>query len=147
MYLSSLHHHKSLACVQLPSVRFSPSPIVTAWDNIEEGGQGGSREPPQGQGWNALAGTGRQAQHIWRLKVTSSPCRHPSAQVLECVSSTKYSVCRGPVNAWQFLTSARWRTRLAGSAGTHTHTHTHTQVSFDLQETCSSWRTETKANT
>ncbi len=86
------------------------------------GGRGGTWEPPQGQGWNALAGGGHQAQRIWRLKVTSSPCRHPSAHVLECVSSPKYSVCRGPVNAWLFLASARWRTRLAGSAVTHTHT-------------------------
>lgn len=64
---------------------------------------GAPTPPHQGQGWNALAGIGHQAQHIWRLEVTSSPCRHPSAHVLECVSFTKYSVCQGPVNAWLFV--------------------------------------------
>lgn len=105
---------------------------------------------PQGQGWNALAGAGHRAQHIWRLEVTSSPCRHPSAHVLKCVSFTKYSVCWGPVNAWLFLASARWRTLLAGSAKTHTYAysykprcHTHTSA-FILQETWSFRRIETE---
>lgn len=48
--------------------------------------------------------------------------------------------CRGPVNAWLFLASARWRTLLAGSAKAHTHTH----KAFILQEICSFRRLETE---
>lgn len=105
---------------------------------------------PQGQGRNALAGAGHRGQHIWRLEVTSSPRRHPSAHVLKCVSFTKYSVCWGPVNAWLFLAGARWRTLLAGSAKTYTYAysykprcHTHTSA-FILQETWSFRRIETE---
>ena len=122
----SMNHFKSaksVACAHLKSVCIAVFDRSLLNETLQwRWGVAGpeSPPPPQGQGWNILAGAGRQAQHIWRLKVTSSPCRHPSAHKLECVSFTKYSVCRGPVNAWLFLDSARWRTLLAGSAETHT---------------------------
>lgn len=130
VYLTHSTSDKSLTRAQLLSVRITFLYRSLLRDTTVEGGRGGTREPPQGQGWNALAGAGHRAQHIWRLEVTSSPCRHPSAHGLECVVSTKYSVWRGPVNTWLFFAGARWRTLLASSAKTHTHTHTH--VSLDV---------------
>lgn len=93
---------KSLVCAYLLPVSITVFDWSLLYEKLQSArGERASYGPPQGQG-KALASTGRQAQHIWRLKVTSSPCRHPSAHALECVSFTKYSVCWDPVNAWLF---------------------------------------------
>lgn len=103
-----------------------------------------------------MAGVGHQAQHIWRLQVTSSPCRHPSAHVLECLSFTKYSVRWGPVNAW--LSRSSLLHLLKDTAGwlckdtlTYTHTRAHTHqllvmhiLAFSLQEAHVFGRMETE---
>lgn len=103
--------------------------IIITWETMFEGErEGWDIRPPQGQGWNALAGAGHRVPHIWRLAVTSSPCLHPSAHVPECVSFTKYSVCRSPVNAWLLLASAHWSALLAGAA----HMQTYAYGSLDV---------------
>lgn len=94
----------------------------TVFKGGREGGRDGISEPPP-------PGAGHRALHIWCLAVTSSPCRHPSAHWLECVSFTKYSVCRSPVNAWLFLASARWSALLAGAANMQTYAYGNLDMS------------------
>lgn len=90
------------------------------WLKHKERGRGGiSEAPPKVRDemrWQA------QVIGLHTFGVLQSN-RHPSSHVLECVSFTKYSVCRIPVNAWLFLASARWRALQAGVANMQTYAY------------------------